>query len=152
MQLGGVDAELGDHLEHQLGEQAGAVGVEEPVQRAADPVVVEDLGLARSQPEQTRGERGRPLCHGIERLASQEQVGHHEPDRRGRRQPQPGVISGQIALEQSRQPGPVEEVVHHRQRTQPLGVQVERSGARRVHRHSLNASRIVPNSIYYCLA
>ena len=41
VQFGGVDVELGDHPEDQLGEQAGPVGVEQPLQCPAHPVVVD---------------------------------------------------------------------------------------------------------------
>jgi hypothetical protein len=68
VQLGGVHPELGDHPEHQLGEQAGPVGVEELLGRPPDPVVVEHLDLARGQPEQPGGERGRPLPEPVERV------------------------------------------------------------------------------------
>lgn len=41
VQLGAIDVELADHAEHQLGQQRRAVGVKQPVQRAADAIVIE---------------------------------------------------------------------------------------------------------------
>jgi hypothetical protein len=44
VQLGRVYPELGDHLEHELGEQAGPVGVEQPLQRPTHPIIVDRPG------------------------------------------------------------------------------------------------------------
>jgi hypothetical protein len=41
VQLVGLDAELAQHPQDGLGDQARSVAVEQPVQRPADPVVVE---------------------------------------------------------------------------------------------------------------
>jgi hypothetical protein len=94
VQLGGVDAKLGDHREHQFGEQGPAVGVEDLVQCPGDPIVVDPGHLGRGQAQQPRSIRGRLLGQGVERGPAQQQVRHHQPDRRRPGQPHPGVAGG----------------------------------------------------------
>jgi hypothetical protein len=89
VQLAGVDAELGDHPEHQLSEQAGTVGVEEPFQRPAHPIVVDLPGVdppagAGREPQRGRLVAGGPLAQPVERLAAGQQVAHDQLDRGGR--------------------------------------------------------------------
>ena len=100
MQLAGVDVELADCAQHDRGQQAGPVGVEQRLQRPPDPVVVEHTHLGDAQPEQRRVVAGGPLAQPIERLAAQHQVGHHQPDRDRRRQLDPGVGGRQRARQQ----------------------------------------------------
>jgi len=133
VQLGGVHPELGDHREHQLGEQAGPVGVEQLLGRPTDPIVVDDLDLAPRQTEQPGGERGGPLPESVERCAAQQQIGDHQAHRGRRGQTHPDIGGGQIALQQRRQPGAAPEVVDQRQPTQPLARQLERTSVNGVH-------------------
>ena len=81
MQLAGVHRELTDRAEHDRGQQAGPVGVEQRLQGPADPVVVEPVDLGFGQPQQARVLAGGPLAQGVQGFAAQYQVGHHDPDR-----------------------------------------------------------------------
>ena len=54
---------------------------EQRLQGPPDPVVVEHVDLALGQPQQARVVAGGPLAQGVQRLATQHQVGHHDPDR-----------------------------------------------------------------------
>lgn len=125
MQLGGVDAELDDHPEQQFGEQAGAVGVEQRLQRPTHPIVAQQPHLTRGQPEQGRVEPGGPLAEPVERFPAHQQIGDHQPHRHRRGQPGAGVACGQVTRQQRGQLRPVQEVVDQRQRPQPLTDQVE---------------------------
>ncbi len=46
------DLELLDHVDHEIGQQGAAVGVEQPIQRPPDPIVVQESGLVGLEPEQ----------------------------------------------------------------------------------------------------
>jgi hypothetical protein len=127
VQPGGVDAERGDRVQQQPGQQRGPVGVEQPDQHPADPVVVEQSHFLGVQSQQSRLERRRPVGQRVHRLPVQHQVAHHHPDRGGRRQFQPPVVGGQVLLEQPVQAKPGQEVVDHRDRPQPLADELERT-------------------------
>ena len=124
MQLVDVDVEPLHGAEHQPGQQAGPVRVEEPGQHPPDPVVIEQTRLARAQPEQGWIERCGPFAEGVDRLAVQHQVGHHGPDRGRRGQLEPGVGARQVLRQQGGQPEPVTECVDDRQRPEQLRVQL----------------------------
>jgi hypothetical protein len=74
VQLRAVGLELAHDPQHDLGEQARPIGVEEPVERATDPVVVERFHVAGEQLEQTGVIGGGPLRKGIDRLAVGDEV------------------------------------------------------------------------------
>jgi hypothetical protein len=109
--------------------------VEQRHQRPADPVVVEPPGVPGRQPEQARRVRGGPLAQRVQRCPPDQQVHHHQPDRRGRRQLEPTIRRRQPPGQQSIQPDPVQEMVDQRQRSQPVAGQPERATLRRVHAH-----------------
>lgn len=113
MQLGGEDAELGDH--HQrLGGQADPVGIGQALQRPTHPMSFERGDLTGCQTEQGRVEPGRPLAEPAERLAAQRQVGRHQPHCHGRFWPVPAIVTGYMASQQRGEPGAVQKVVEHR--------------------------------------
>ncbi len=91
MQLGGLDVEVADHRQDRLGDQARPVGVEEPIQGPADPVVVEHFGVTRPKAEHAGVEGRRPLTECVDRTMTDHEVAHHHLDHRCRGQPQPGV-------------------------------------------------------------
>jgi len=120
VQLAGVDGELADRAEHNRGQQAGAVGVEQRLQGPPDPVVVEHPDLLSGQAEQRRVVAGGPLADAVERFAAQHQVRHDQADRGRRAHLHPGVTVGQCAGQQGGQPEPVGHRVDDRQPTQHL--------------------------------
>ncbi|MGB8021216.1 MAG: hypothetical protein WCF04_08320 [Candidatus Nanopelagicales bacterium] len=87
-----VDVELADRAEHDRGQQAGPVGVEQRLQRPAHPVVVDHRHVSCGQPEQRRVVAGGPLAQDVERFPAQHQVRDHQPDRVRGGQLQPGVV------------------------------------------------------------
>lgn len=125
MQLGGLDFEVADHRQDRLGDQARPVGVEEPVEGAADPVVVERFGVTRLEPEDRRVVGRRPLTQGVDRTVTGYEVAHHHLDYRCRGQPQPGVVVGQVGRQVVGHSHPGQEEVDDRQRPQVLTVQRE---------------------------
>jgi hypothetical protein len=126
VQLAAVDAELGDHAEHQLGQQRRAVGVEEIVQRAADAIVVEQRGLAVSQAQQRRVVARCPVGQAVERLARDAQVCDQHADHGRGRQRDAGVAGRQAAVKHARHAGACNERVHDRQRPELLGAKLKR--------------------------
>ena len=95
VQLVGVDAELADRPEHDRGQQAGPVGVEQRFQCPPDPVVVEHPEILGAEPEQRRVVTGGPLAQAVERFPAQHQVRDHQPDRDRWRELEAGVVVGQ---------------------------------------------------------
>ncbi len=89
--LGGVHAELGDHTDDQVGEQAGPVRVEQPHQRPAGPVVIEPRRVAVRQAQQPGCVRGGPLAQPVQGCPADQQVDHDQPDRGRRIQLEPPV-------------------------------------------------------------
>lgn len=87
MQFAGVHTELGDHAHDQFGEHAGAVGVEQFLQRPPGPVVVEPGSVGGAQAEQIRRVRRRPFAQPVQRRPADEQVENDQPDHRVRGQP-----------------------------------------------------------------
>src|SRR5665647_2110463 len=69
VQLGCVHGELTDRAEHDRGQQAGPVGVEQRLQGPPDPVVVEPVDLGLGQPQQARVVAGGPLAQAIQGLS-----------------------------------------------------------------------------------
>ena len=78
MELAHIDTELADDRDHQLGEQARAVGMKELVEHPAGPVVVECRSLDLAQAQQRGDVRAGPAGQGIQRLVASDQVGDHE--------------------------------------------------------------------------
>src|SRR5581483_5959615 len=74
VELRQVDVELTDGTDDDGGEQAGAVGALQVVQRAADAVVVERRGLAGLQAEVVGDAARDPRGDGVQRLPRQQQV------------------------------------------------------------------------------
>ena len=98
MQLLQVELELGDHREHQLGQQRGVVGVEQTRERAPDAIVVERSQPLAAQPQQARLEAPRPRAETVDGLAPKAEVADDDADRLGRREAQASIASGQVAL------------------------------------------------------
>ena len=133
VQLRAVHGELADRAQRQLGQQRAAVGVEQQVKRAADAIVVEQGALAWREADEPGLKRPGPPGQAVERLALQAQVAHQHPDRRRRRQAHARVAGGQMAIQQGRDAHPPEEVVDDRQRTQPRGLKLKRTGRLVIH-------------------
>ena len=115
MQLVQRDAELADRVRHDRERQRGDVGVEEPVEAAADAVVVERRQLLRGQPEQSGGMPGGPLADAVEGLAGDQQVldEHQQPGGGG--DAAAPVLAGQVVAEELLEAEPPEEAVEDRQ-------------------------------------
>jgi hypothetical protein len=124
VELGAVNPERSDHAEDHLGEQAGPVGVEEPAERAPDPVVVDGGDLVGLQAQQDGVVGGGPLAQGVDGLAVGDQVAHHHPQHRRRRQAQPGVVVRDETLQRAGQAHTGQEVVDHRHRSEQVGAQL----------------------------
>ena len=92
--------------QHDRGEQAGPVRVEQRVQGPADPIVVEHCQFRLGQPEQVRAVAGGPFGQPVDRLPADQQVDHHQPHRGGRCQLESRVSHRQHAVQQRRQPQP----------------------------------------------
>jgi hypothetical protein len=142
MQLGQVQAELTDDTDDQFGEQRAPVGVEEKVQGTADAVVGEEQRVAFLQAQQMRVVGRGPLGQGIQRPMAQHQVGDHDLDDGGGRQPHPHVGQCHVLVQQPRQPHPPGDLVDQRKSAQTAAGQREGNlrGAG-VHRHLLDGSR-----------
>ena len=69
VQLLQAHAEALSHRQYDLGEQRGAVGVEQPIERAPDAVVAQAIGLRGIDAEQPSGKAGRALLLAVDRLA-----------------------------------------------------------------------------------
>lgn len=120
MQLVDVDVELPDHAQDGLGDQTGPVGVEEPIQHPAHPVVVQRASVPARQAEQGGLVARGPLTQGVDRSVTHHDVAHRHADHRGGRQPQPGVPARHVGLQEPAQADPAQEVVEHRQAPHPL--------------------------------
>jgi hypothetical protein len=125
VELGDVEVEVADDAEDHLGDEGGPIGVEEPVEGATHPVVIECFGVAGREPEQAGSVRGGPLAKGVEGQVANDEVADDHADHRGRRQAQTPVTARQVTTETPGQADPVEEVVHDRQRAEDLGSQLE---------------------------
>ena len=125
VQLGCVYCELTDRAEHDRGQQAGPVGVEQRFQGPPDPVVVEPVDLGCGQPQQAWVVAGGPLAQPVQGFAAQHQVGHHQPNRGRWSQLDAGVPGRQHARKQRGQPEAVQDMVDDRQPAQGAGDQGE---------------------------
>jgi len=91
VQLRAVDGERHHRVEDQPAEEAGPVSVEQQTQCSADPVVVQEPGLAALESEQYGVERRCPLAQRVDRLVGQCQVAHQHAEALGRCQLHPAV-------------------------------------------------------------
>jgi len=82
--LGAVDAKGAHRVEHQAGEKAGAIRVEEALEATPDAVVVDQADLVRAESEHGGVELGRPLVHRVQRLMGEREVADHDADCLGR--------------------------------------------------------------------
>ncbi len=87
MQLVQLDVEGTHRGQDDLGDHAGPVGIEESVEHATHPIIVECLCVvAAVEAQQRRVEWGRPLAERIDRAMIDDQVADHDPDHRRRSQ------------------------------------------------------------------
>jgi len=132
VQPGDLDLEAADDREHRLGDEAGPVRVEQAVERAAHPVVVERRGVAGLEPEHGRVVGRQPLAERVDRPVAHHDVAHDHPDHRRRGEAQPGVIVRQVALQAAGQAHAPEEPVDDGQA--PDGLAAQREALRCPHR------------------
>jgi hypothetical protein len=125
VQLRAVDAEGPHGPQDNACEQRGSVGVEEPLQAAPHPVVVQQRNLARPEAQQRRRERGGPLAEGVDGLMVHDEVAHDDTEGGGRGEPQPAVIGGHMGRQGVVNSDAAQEVVHHWQSPDPLAKQCE---------------------------
>ncbi len=119
VELGDLDAEVADHPQDRGGDHAGPIGVEETIEHAPHPVVVERPGLAGPETEHRRVMRRRPLADGVERTMGDHDVAHDHPDHRGGGQGQASVV-GQVGVEGGADAHAGQEVVDDRQASDGL--------------------------------
>ena len=117
---------LGDGEGH-VGEQRGAVGVEEPVQGAADPVVADVVHIGWLQPVCGGGERRDRLRLAVNRLPLHHDGAQQHQEPAGVGQGHAPVPGRDVALQDLRQPHARQEVIDERQRPQPLRAELERA-------------------------
>ena len=125
VQLGAVDPESPHRAQDHLGQQAGPIGVEEPVQAAADAIIVEQLDLAGVQTQKARIIRGGPLAERVDRLVVHDQVAHHHPQGGRWGQAKPAIVAGHMAGQGVIEADPAQEVVHDRQGAHAFAAQLE---------------------------
>jgi len=100
VQLAAVDAELLDRPQDQLGHEAGPVGIEEPQEGPAHPVVVEHTGIHAVEAEDRGAEGIGPLTERVDRLAVQDEVSHDDTEHDRRGDLQPAIVVGNVAFEE----------------------------------------------------
>ncbi len=120
VQLGEFDGELPHHGQDHLGDHTGPVCVEETIEHASHPVVVQGVDVSRVEAEQARFVGGGPLGEGVDRLVRDDQVADHHCDHRGGSEPQPGVVRAQVSVQNFVQAHAGQEVVDDRQRSDGL--------------------------------
>ncbi len=125
MELGEVDGELGDGAEDELGEQGGAVGVEEAIQCPSNPIVVEQRRFICDEPELVGVEWGGPFAEGVDGFAVEHEVAHQHPEGEAGSEAQAPVVVRDVALEELGEAEPLEEVVDQGEGAEDLGVEGE---------------------------
>jgi hypothetical protein len=105
------------------------IGVEEAIEGAADPVIVEGGELVVRQSEEVEVVPRGPLADAVERLARDQQVaGEHEQGRRGG-DAKPPILAGEVVVEELREAEPLEEAIEDRQGADPARVEGASLGA-----------------------
>ena len=127
MHLGAVDAKGAHRVEHQAGEEAGAIRIEEALEATPDTVVVDQADLVGLEPEHVRVVASRPLVHRVQRLMGEGQIADHDADRLGRCEAHPAIGCGHVLVEQPDEAETGEKVVDHGQRPERLCLQPERT-------------------------
>jgi hypothetical protein len=104
-------AEALPHGDHDVGQQGGAIRVEEAVESSSDAIVAEVLKLMGLQPKEPAG---KPLHHfrlTVDRLPFDDDRAQQHAERPGMRQRAAGIGGGHVLVEQFLQPCPPQEVV-----------------------------------------
>lgn len=135
MQLLQAQREALRHRQHHLGEQRGAVGIEQPIQRAADAVVAQARSLRGIDAEQAGGETGGRLLLAVHRLAFHHDRAQQHAQRLRVGQHAAPIGGGHMPLKQLHQAHASDKVVDQGQGSQALGVHTEVGGAKRLKRH-----------------
>jgi hypothetical protein len=125
VQLGEIDVEGADHTQHRLGDERCSIRVEQPIEHAPDPIVIQRLCVAGREPEQARLVDAGPLADPIERSVRDDDVGHQHRDDHRRVETEPCVVVHQVGIERLPQTHPLEEVLDDRQSTDPCALQFE---------------------------
>ncbi len=116
VQLVEVDAERAHRGGHDRERRRGEVGVDEPVEAAADAVVVEGRQSLRGQPAEPGGMAGGPPADARAGLAGAEQVRDEHQGPGGGGDPGAPVLAGQVIAEGVPEAKPPEEVAEDRRR------------------------------------
>jgi hypothetical protein len=111
VQLIEAHAELLSDREHDRGEQCRAIGVEEPIERAADAVVAEMPHLLPGEPEELRREADRGLLLAVDRFALDDDRAQQHAERGGVRHGAAPIAGGHVVVQQRREAQALEEVV-----------------------------------------
>ena len=118
------DPELPHRCQHQLRQHRRAVGVKQPVERPADPVIVEQRRFAVLQSEQVGLRALRPFDHAIDgRPAVQNNAAEQHAE--GLRGVELAASRGEDALQEGRHAQALQEVVHQRQAADKPGNQTQ---------------------------
>ncbi len=113
MELREVQAELPDDLDHDRGQEGGAVGIEELVQGPPSPIVVEEGHLPRGEAQEGRDEGAGPLLEGVDRPPIQEDVA--QEDEEGAKGRESGLRGAEAAGQEGGNASAVKEMVEDRE-------------------------------------
>ena len=111
MQFGEAYGELLPHGEHHFGQQRRPIGVEEPIERAANAVIAKLPHLRHGEPKQLRREAHRSLLLAVNRFAlDDDRSQQHSQCLRMCHRAAP-IARGHVLVEQRLQADALEEMV-----------------------------------------
>jgi hypothetical protein len=111
MEFGEAHGELLADREHHFGEQRRSVGVEEPIQGPADPIVAKLPHLSGREPKQGVGEADGGLLLAVDRFALDDDRAQEHPERLGVRHRAAPIARGDVSVEERLEADALEEVV-----------------------------------------
>ncbi len=124
MQLLQSQAERADRLPHHVQDQFRAGCLEQPIQAAAQAIVVERVESRFRQLQQVGGVAAGPIGHAIDRFARDQHVADQQQQSRGGGDDGPPVLGRQVAFEQGLQIQTFQNVIQDWHRSN--GVAAER--------------------------
>ena len=133
MQLRAVDIERLDHPDHQLGEQAGPIGVEQASETACNSVIVECPNVISTQTKQLWSKWCCPFANAIDRLTMKHKISHHDTDHDCWVETQPLIIGGHVMIQEFFKVDQIQEMVDQGHGAELFGYQIERFVTRSHH-------------------
>jgi len=110
--------------QHELSQQRRAIGIEQPIQGAPEPIVAQVLHLLDTDAEHAIGETVHGLVLAVDRLALDDDRAQQHAQRAGMGDAA-ARVRGDVARQGVVQADALDEVVDQGQRTQTLGVKSE---------------------------